>query len=126
MGRRMEMPPQCFVCGKNYPQYGDFCKKCLWHKTWLETIHHAWDPNQVRIQSHLYVIQPEPPPTPPGRVPATGGRGFGGATFRIRFADGRVVTTNNLWSVGDIPEEYQEALPDNAHFLSAKGVRKRR
>lgn len=42
--------------------------------------------------------------------------GFGGAEFRIRFNDGRHVTTHNLWHQGKIPEHFREMMPDNACF----------
>lgn len=42
--------------------------------------------------------------------------GFSGRRFWIRFFDGRVLSTNNLWMQGDIPEEFRNALPDNAEF----------
>ena len=125
MGRRLEMPPQCVVCERYRPQYGEYCKKCIAHAAWREAITRAWDPDQVRVDGHLWVIHPEPAPPPPGRVPATGGRGMGGQEFRIRFQDGRIVTTRNLWSIGEIPAEYREALPDNAEFIRERRPRRK-
>lgn len=43
-------------------------------------------------------------------------RGFAGAHFTIRFYDGRVVETTNLWCQGDIPEEFRDLFPNNAEF----------
>jgi hypothetical protein len=116
MGRRPEMPRQCVRCSRPYPEYGLYCKACISHKTWLDAIKRAWEPDQVRVDGHLYEIHPEPiykedEPRP------TGGRGFGGAEWEIKFDDGRVVVTRNLWSIGDIPDEYREALPGNAKFV---------
>lgn len=117
MGRRLEMPPTCARCGKADPQYRGYCKKCLSHATWLHAIQHAWDPAQVRIKGHLYDIRPEVSSEKSYPEP-TGGKGFGGHLFSIRFfSDGRIVKTSNLWSIGPIPDEYQKALPDNAEFL---------
>jgi hypothetical protein len=117
MGRRLEMPPACARCGKRDPQHGGYCKKCIGHATWLHAIQHAWEPAQVRIKGHLYDIRPEIPPDKRYPEP-TGGKGFGGRSFTIRFfSDGRIVKTGNLWSIGPIPEEYREALPDNAEFV---------
>lgn len=48
------------------------------------------------------------------------GRGFGGAPFEIRFADGRVVKTTNLWSNGDVPDRWRGFLPDNARFVQRR------
>jgi len=117
MGRRLEMPPTCARCGKVNPQYGGYCKKCIGHATWLHAIQHAWDPSQARIKGHLYDIRPEP--IPDKRYPhSKSGQGFAGRPFTIRFfSDGRLVKTENLWSIGPIPDEYREALPDNAEFI---------
>lgn len=115
MARRMEMPPLCARCEKPNPQYGGYCKECVGHATWMHAIQHAWDPNQVRVDGYMYDVRPETPPTPGFREP-TGGKGFGGRRFVIRFHDGRVVETRNLWMIGIIPDEYREALPDNAVF----------
>lgn len=117
MGRRLEMPLTCARCGKVDPQYGGYCKKCIGHATWLHAIQHAWDPSQARIKGHLYDIRPVP--VPDKRYPQSkSGQGFSGRPFTIRFfADGRLVKTENLWSIGPIPDEYREALPDNAEFI---------
>ena len=44
------------------------------------------------------------------------GLGMSGAVVIIRFNDGRVVITNDLWHQGDIPEVFKQALPDNAEL----------
>jgi hypothetical protein len=41
-------------------------------------------------------------------------RGFAGRRFVIRFHDGRIVETTNLWSNGIIPEHFRDRLLDNA------------
>lgn len=41
-------------------------------------------------------------------------RGFGGSKFTIKFFDGRIVKTSNLWYQGEIPERFRDELPDNA------------
>jgi hypothetical protein len=122
MGRRMEMPPQCVRCGRYNPQYDQYCAKCISHKVWLNAIKKAWNPDQVRVKGHLFEIRPkttykqdEPRPT--------GGEGFGGAEWKISFNDGRLLVTENLWSIGDIPAEYREALPDNAKFILRRRVK---
>lgn len=43
--------------------------------------------------------------------------GHGGRLFTIKFNDGRIIKTNNLWCQGDIPKEYQKDLPNNAEFI---------
>lgn len=43
--------------------------------------------------------------------------GYGGQEFTIRFKDGRVVKTCNLWHQGSIPERFWDRLPVNAEFV---------
>lgn len=45
-------------------------------------------------------------------------RGFGGTIYFIKFNDGRLVRTSNLWSQGEIPEPLRPWLPDNAEFVT--------
>lgn len=49
------------------------------------------------------------------------GGGYGGAEFEIRFNDGRVVKTRDLWHQGTIPERHRHLYPDNAIFVSGMG-----
>ena len=44
-------------------------------------------------------------------------RGFGGAPHTIRFFDGRVVHSTNLWFNGEVPEHWRAFLPDTAEFV---------
>ena len=44
-------------------------------------------------------------------------RGFGGAKVTIKFNDGRVVKSSNLWYQGDIPERFRNEMPDNAEIV---------
>lgn len=120
MGKRLEMPPLCARCRKPNPEYGGYCGKCIGHATWLHAIQHAWDPAQARIKGHLYDIRPTPKPDS-RHLQHTSSQGFAGRSFTIRFFDDRVVKTENLWSIGPIPEEYRKALPNNAEFIDAKG-----
>lgn len=46
-----------------------------------------------------------------------GMRGFGGARFKIKFHDGRIVKTRNLWCQGEVPERFRDRLPVNAEFV---------
>jgi hypothetical protein len=54
------------------------------------------------------------------RYPARGG-GFAGRHFRIRFNDGTVVDTCDLWSSGIVPPFWRETIKDNAEFLDIEG-----
>lgn len=44
-------------------------------------------------------------------------RGFGGAKVTIKFKDGRIVKSSNLWYQGDIPEFFRNVMPDNAEII---------
>lgn len=48
-------------------------------------------------------------------------RGCAGQEFFIKFLSGehkdKVFRTTNLWCQGTIPDEYKDALPDNAEFV---------
>ena len=66
--------------------------------------------NVARIGGTHYVITPET--SGPNHC-----KGFGGDRYKIRFDDGRVVETTNLWCQGGIPADVRADLPDNAVFL---------
>jgi len=44
-------------------------------------------------------------------------QGHGGRKFTVRFFDGRVITTNNLWHQGSVPEHFRHVLRNNAEFV---------
>lgn len=44
-------------------------------------------------------------------------RGFGGAKVTIKFKDGRVIKSSNLWCQGNIPERFRNEMPDNAEIV---------
>jgi hypothetical protein len=83
------------------------CFNCL---IWLDWIPKKDNPSIVRIKGSHYWIEPDKPKN-------TSFLGFGGAAFRIKFNDGRIITTHNLWHQGTIPERFRERLPDNAVFI---------
>lgn len=43
-------------------------------------------------------------------------KGMSGNRITIKFNDGRIVETDNLWHQGTIPEHLKLVLPDNATF----------
>lgn len=47
-------------------------------------------------------------------------RGFGGREFYIKFNDGTIITTTNLWCQGEPPLEWKEKFPDNAVFINGE------
>ena len=120
MGKRLSMPPACERCGKPRVSRELLCDACAPHATWRRAIQVAWNDNQVRVDGVLYEVHPYPTIDPIHPTEPTGALGFGGRLFFIRFKDGRSATTRNLWEVGRIPEEYREALPDNAKFIKQR------
>jgi hypothetical protein len=76
---------------------------------WVPKWNARFSPLVARIDGKHYLI---------GDEDSKAMRGFGGVKYTIRFFDGREVTTTNLWSQGEIPEEIRELyLPDNAEFV---------
>lgn len=116
------MSYKCKECGKNEaakymePTRSEMVKRSLcfkcnfWYeKTWIKD-----EPYVARIDGKHYQIgDPLPPGTPKHCA------GFGGSEFKIKFHDGRVVITSNLWHQGDIPDHFKERLPNNAEFVTA-------
>lgn len=43
-------------------------------------------------------------------------KGMGGAKVTIKFDDGRIVSTSDLWHQGTIPSQLKNVMPDNAKF----------
>lgn len=83
------------------------CFTCLF---WTDKIAELNDDFTARIGGRHYRIGPE-------ETSPRDQRGFDGHRAVIRFADGREVTTTNLWFQGEIPVHFHTRLPDNAEFL---------
>jgi len=123
---------KCKICGKttDVDQYVEDTKKelvdnqlCFKCNHWRMNHELDLDP-KVRgehkwavINGHHYVIAP----------PANSNvmfAGFGGSKFKIKFQDGTIVETSNLWHQGDIKEahpHWRELMPDNAKFVKDEG-----
>jgi len=103
----------CRICGKLQPaatdiieelRAGQLCFDCWF---WLGIVAKRDDLRSVRIDHWSYFI-------------GDGDgcyKGFGGQKFTIKFYDGRVVETDDLWCQGRIPERFWDDLPDNAQFV---------
>jgi hypothetical protein len=112
---------ECVECGKR--EKGHWMKNlaedlrdhqiCFNCHFWWEKVDYADKPWVARIDGTHYII---------GREPASPDefQGFGGAEFRIRFHDGREVTSHNLWCQGDIPPHFRNRLLDNAEFINER------
>lgn len=46
------------------------------------------------------------------------GRGYDGRPWTVRFLDGRVVQTTNLWHQGQIPERFRHLFQINAELTA--------
>ncbi|MEU6925516.1 hypothetical protein [Streptomyces sp. NPDC046631] len=62
----------------------------------------------ARVNGWHYVIKPMNTTSPPQYL------GFGGRLFTFQFADGRVVSSNDVMCQGEIPANFADQLPDNA------------
>lgn len=103
----------CRVCGKeitNKKWCIPICSnECFTKDFWNQKVARKKDKNQVVINGRVYYIADEN---------ALGDRGFDGAVHYIKFFDGRIVRTTNLWANGEMPEEYKKKLPDNAEWTT--------
>ena len=45
-------------------------------------------------------------------------KGFGGRAFRVKYRNGKVRETSNLWYRGEVPPSHRAVLKDNAKFLN--------
>lgn len=72
-----------------------------------------YGPNSVIVDNTHYWIGEEPKPGESRSF-----LGHAGREFKIRFNDGREVTTHNLWYQGPIPTRFRDRLQNNAEFVS--------
>ena len=103
----------CVICNKEIENSNfsndDLCSSdCHFIHYWNEKVKYQDDPNVVRVKGEQYYISDEN---------VRGTRGFGGRKYKIRFFDGREVTTTNLWYNGVIPITHTDKLLDNAEFI---------
>ena len=103
----------CEICGERIEKSmfsgGIYCsKQCFHAKYWLERVMNKDSKTQVVIDNTVYQIDREDS--------SSCFRGFDGRTFYIKFNDGRIVKTTNLWHNGTVPEAFRELLPDNAQW----------
>lgn len=104
----------CRCCGKTYIKNLDrdvyLEGNCFDCSFWLfkTEFHEDLAERRVIIDGNHYMIS---------EVVDTYPQGFGGKWFIIQFFDGRLISTNNLWGQGTIPDRFRKMLPDNAIFL---------
>ena len=104
----------CPCCGNEYVRdtqpeiyFYDCCENCSF---WLEKLYlpQEYSNRRVIVNGVHYLIS------------ESSIKGFGGAKFKIKFFDGRVIKTNNLWEQGKIPAHFRSVLKDNAGFIKTK------
>ena len=129
-GGRSDSPDKiiCQYCGQNARlsfgcsivkkmQAEQACFHCLY---WLERIPRVKLRSQIVINGHMYQDKGDKPNAREGRTVAY--LGFGGRRFTWRMLDtGEVVTSNDLWSNGKIPDRFREHFPDNAEWYKPGG-----
>lgn len=98
----------------------DLAKVCFTCAFWLDMKRkHKDDPLWCRIDGRSYwpssVLKPGQ--LAASQSPRSGFKGFGGREFCIRFHDGRLIRTDNLWTQGEMPDWLREVYPDNAEFI---------
>lgn len=110
------MPETCICqcCGKSYTKnlmsevyHGSNCFGCSF---WLRKTEY---PDYVAnrraiINGEHYMVYAETD----GLI-----KGSGGRRVIVKFFDGRIIHSNNIWCQGTIPERFREMLPDNAIFV---------
>lgn len=106
----------CEICGKEIEESkysnGVICSSgCFYEHFWLSVIRDYIELPEVFaiINNSVYVIEQE-------NIPDCC-KGYYGQEFKIKYNDGRVITTTNLWLRGEIPAKFRIALKNNAEFI---------
>lgn len=98
-----------FHYGKGLENKLKLLRICFTCDFWIEKFETLNSINVARINNNHYTI---------GREQDDGGfRGHAGRKFIIKFDDGEVIKTTNLWHQGEIPERFRKYLPNNATFV---------
>lgn len=109
---------KCEICGKEIEcslfASVILCSNndCYEKYYWLERVKRKDSPTQVVINGIVYQIGREDD--------CSSFRGYDGRQFKIKFFDGRIVTTTNLWHNGKVPAEFRDRLPDNAEWYKGE------
>lgn len=105
----------CPCCGLEYIKdlpadtyFYDCCEDCSF---WLEKLYLPdYAKKQVIVEGVHYLLS------------NSSIKGFAGATFKIKFFNGHIVETSNLWHQGTIPEHFRSVLKDNAVFIQTRAA----
>ena len=109
---------KCEICNKTIKESsyscGILCKNdaCFKEHFWLSIIReYIEDPDSFAIiDGKSYRIGLE-------EIPEAL-KGFYGAPYTIKYFNGKIIHTTNLWTNGTIPNKYRIVLKDNASFSS--------
>lgn len=85
---------------------------CGYCDSWVDLWRRRDSKDTVRINGEHYAIGDG----------ETVSLGMGGTSHTIRFDDGRLVTTKDLWHQGTIPAQFKNVMPDNAKFATRIAV----
>jgi len=83
-------------------------KLCFTCDFWMKKVKTIKDPNWVRVNNESYYI---------GDETEKGFRGFDSRKFIIKFNNGKIIETTNLWHQGEIPQHFRKRLFNNAEFI---------
>ena len=116
--RRYHEPENCIICGKKLDatrKYYGLCSDECFHKDfWNHHVQGVDDTASTRIKGVHYRVGKE-------FDGPSHAKGFSGRHFRIHYTKGplagQTIDTTNLWYQGPIPQDFQEALFDNAEFV---------
>lgn len=116
---------RCIVCGAEFepndyvPEVAErLSSEHMCHSCDFWNMQHELDRDGSRMDAVIggmhYVIHPYVD----GKVQF--GKGMGGNTVYVRFKDGRIVRSDNVWCQGEVPERFLDMFPDNAEFITAE------
>lgn len=106
----------CKICGHEYDPSGLFeelrerllnVNVCYHCDFWMEKVQMRNRDDVARINGYHFLV---------GDLRSKV-KGMSGAKITIRYADGRVVHTDNLWGQGTVPSRFKIVLFDNAEFV---------
>lgn len=105
----------CKICGKEfakspYSHMGICGSECFHTNYWQEII--SDKEHHVVIDGVCYYLDRN---NLHGSV--HGFKGFDGHKFTIEMETGEIIETTNLWLNDTVPEQYRDALKDNARFI---------
>jgi len=118
---------KCSCCGVIYetdsfnekmplPQMMAKRKICFECAFWIHKIENPLQHREI-INGEHYVFKPVQEEKPYFQ-------GYGGHEFYAIHNDGTIVTSNNVWYQGVIPERFRKRLPNTAKFISKTTFRK--